>query len=207
MNAAASGWEARRRRVAQEIEDTALVLFAAHGYDAVSVADIARALGISERTFFRYFATKADLLLALPRRLNSAIHDELQRQPRDLPMISAIRNAISHVDKVVTDRQRLLRWTRALMDERASAVIPRIDNAFAYRDFLAGHLGSDPDADLEVAAIAAALSAAQGEAFRKWLEGGARDDLGALGERALRALVDFNALSQRAGDQETLGTA
>jgi AcrR family transcriptional regulator len=45
-------------------------LFVAHGFDETSVDDIAAAAGIGRRTFFRYFATKADVLFAdSPREL------------------------------------------------------------------------------------------------------------------------------------------
>lgn len=43
---------------AQRLQTTALEMFAARGYDAVTVAEIARAAGVSHMTFFRRFPTK-----------------------------------------------------------------------------------------------------------------------------------------------------
>jgi tetracycline repressor-like protein len=43
--------------------DTAISLFLAHGFDRVSVNDIAAAAEVSKPTLFRYFATKEDLVL------------------------------------------------------------------------------------------------------------------------------------------------
>ena len=55
----------RKRQVAREhIEETALRLFVERGFDETTIADIADAAGISTRTFFRYFATKEDVVFA-----------------------------------------------------------------------------------------------------------------------------------------------
>jgi AcrR family transcriptional regulator len=49
---------------AHELAAVAQRLFVADGFEATSIEDVARAAGISRRTFFRYFATKADVLFA-----------------------------------------------------------------------------------------------------------------------------------------------
>ena len=53
----------RRSKLAAEIERVALLLFLEHGFSAVTVDQIADAADIANRTFFRYFASKEDLLL------------------------------------------------------------------------------------------------------------------------------------------------
>lgn len=60
----------RRRSAARpgEIADAALAEFAARGYAAARVADIAAAAGVSKATLFTYFPTKADLLRAVVER-------------------------------------------------------------------------------------------------------------------------------------------
>ncbi|MFD2396631.1 TetR family transcriptional regulator [Prauserella oleivorans] len=47
---------------AHELAEVAQTLFLARGFENVSVDDIAAAAGVSRRTFFRYFGTKADVL-------------------------------------------------------------------------------------------------------------------------------------------------
>src|SRR6478672_5617634 len=42
----------------------AVELFAAHGYEQTTAADIARSVGLTERTFFRHFADKREVLFA-----------------------------------------------------------------------------------------------------------------------------------------------
>ncbi|MGW0995047.1 TetR/AcrR family transcriptional regulator [Streptomyces sp. NPDC002520] len=55
--------ERKKRRMYQEVSDTAVRLFLEKGFDAVSVAEVAAAAGISKPTLFRYFPTKEDLVL------------------------------------------------------------------------------------------------------------------------------------------------
>ncbi|NDZ81284.1 TetR family transcriptional regulator [Streptomyces sp. SID10853] len=59
-----TGLRARKKeRTRDAIGDAAVALFLEHGFDRVSVNDIAAAAGISKPTLFRYFPTKEDLVL------------------------------------------------------------------------------------------------------------------------------------------------
>ncbi len=52
----------RRSTTPHDITDVAIELFAARGFDEVSVDDVAQAAGISRRTLFRYYASKNAIL-------------------------------------------------------------------------------------------------------------------------------------------------
>ncbi|MYV45561.1 TetR/AcrR family transcriptional regulator [Streptomyces sp. SID2888] len=59
-----TGLRARKKaRTHDAIADAAISLFLAHGFDQVSVSDIAAAAEVSKPTLFRYFPTKEDLVL------------------------------------------------------------------------------------------------------------------------------------------------
>src|SRR2546429_6454657 len=53
--------ECKKLRTRQEIADKAMQLFVARGFDHVTVAEVAAAAGVSEKTVFNYFPTKEDL--------------------------------------------------------------------------------------------------------------------------------------------------
>src|SRR3954469_2117860 len=70
--------EATRRLIAE----TARRLFAERGFDAVTVAEVARAADVAEKTVFNYFPTKEDLFYsnmeAFEERLLAAIRERPQ---------------------------------------------------------------------------------------------------------------------------------
>ncbi|MDT0453525.1 TetR/AcrR family transcriptional regulator [Streptomyces hesseae] len=55
--------ERKKQRTRQALSDTAIELFLKHGFDQVSVADVAAAVEVSKPTLFRYFPAKEDLAL------------------------------------------------------------------------------------------------------------------------------------------------
>lgn len=77
------GLRARKKRTAREaIAATARRLFAERGYDAVTVAEIAAAADVSEKTVFNHFATKEDLAFAgREEGLKRLVADIAERPP------------------------------------------------------------------------------------------------------------------------------
>jgi AcrR family transcriptional regulator len=54
--------ELKKQRTREAIAETAFGMFAKRGFDKVTVAEVAEAAGVSEKTVFNYFPTKEDLL-------------------------------------------------------------------------------------------------------------------------------------------------
>jgi mycofactocin system transcriptional regulator len=90
----------------------ALRLFAECGFDNTTIEHIAAEAGVSERTFFRYFTTKASVLWTDFETEVETIRASLTSVPDDLPMMDAIRGAVVaanhyHADDVPEMRMRM----------------------------------------------------------------------------------------------------
>lgn len=94
----------KRRAVQDEVTLAAIELFIANGFDETPVEKIAAAVGMSERTFFRYFSTKDDVLERLSTHWRTHTAQLLAERPADEPTWVAIRRALdAFVESTTTD--------------------------------------------------------------------------------------------------------
>ena len=74
--------ESKKLRVRQEIADEAMRLFVERGFDRVTVAEVAAAAGVSQKTVFNYFPTKEDLFFdEVPAREAALVEAVRSRRP------------------------------------------------------------------------------------------------------------------------------
>ncbi len=81
------------------LADLALDLFSNRGFDAVTVAEIAAAANVSEKTVFNHFATKEDLLLTDRRELWSRLVQDIDDRPSGVPVIEVVRQHVLAIVK------------------------------------------------------------------------------------------------------------
>lgn len=86
--------EAHKRATREELRTAARQLFAAQGYEATTVREIARAAGVTERTFYRYFDGKEALLAEQARSWIDRVEDAIGRRPAEEPPFAAVREAL-----------------------------------------------------------------------------------------------------------------
>jgi AcrR family transcriptional regulator len=101
--------ERTRRAVQSELVDAAQALFAEHGYESVTVEQIAAAAGMSKRSFFRYFASKEALVLGKYDRQGEDFADALRARPEDEAPWAALRRMFDGVVEYISDPDRAAR--------------------------------------------------------------------------------------------------
>jgi AcrR family transcriptional regulator len=99
------GLRARKKRIAREaIAATARRLFAERGFDAVTVAEIAAASDVSEKTVFNHFPTKEDLAFADRERGLVQLVAAIRERPPGTPVIDVFRALTTTVIDVLVAR-------------------------------------------------------------------------------------------------------
>jgi AcrR family transcriptional regulator len=88
------GLRERKRRVTRQlISDAATALFAARGFDAVKVSEVARRVGVSEKTIYNYFPTKESMVLDTADEMVEGLAAALRARARGESITEAVGRA------------------------------------------------------------------------------------------------------------------
>jgi TetR/AcrR family transcriptional regulator, regulator of mycofactocin system len=175
----------------RELELIALRLFTAQGFEATTIEQITTAAGVSERTFFRYFTTKASVLWSEFETEVAAIRTALEDVPDGVPMMDAIRGAVVAANHYRAEDVPELRMRMTLIATEPAlsfgAAEHYADWERAVSEFAARRLGQPADS-LYCLAIGRAVLAACRAAYDRW-SARADDDLPRYLDAVLTALA------------------
>jgi AcrR family transcriptional regulator len=103
--AATEGLRERKKRETREaIARAAWKLFARRGFDAVTVADIARAANVSEKTVFNYFPGKEDLVFGAGMQRTAALIEAVRARPPGASIVEPFRRwPMDYLDRIEHD--------------------------------------------------------------------------------------------------------
>ena len=96
--------ERRKAQTRREIAESALGLFARHGYEAVSVEAIAEEAGVSLRTFYRYFSAKDEVLSPIITDGIDEFAQHITRRPAAENLATAVQLAYQEISPAVEPR-------------------------------------------------------------------------------------------------------
>ncbi len=183
--------ERKKQRTRELLIETANRLFLEHGFDGTTVDQIADAAGVSQRTFFRYFPTKDDVVFSK--------HDERIRRFRALLAsqadghgpAAAVRAALAEFARdYQRQRRELLREWRIVTG--SPLLIARdVEQDLEFEQAIAEALQTgDPDAAAELRAriIAGAIFGAVRATMQEWFSQGCKQDLVELGRDCFQIL-------------------
>jgi AcrR family transcriptional regulator len=99
------------------LEKAALALYRERGFAQTTVAEIAERAGLTERTFFRYFADKREVLFSGADALRQQLVSALDNAPRSLSPIDAVSAAVEAMAGLFEQRRDFARRRQAVIAE------------------------------------------------------------------------------------------
>ncbi|MFE1176349.1 TetR/AcrR family transcriptional regulator [Streptomyces sp. NPDC058773] len=173
--------ERKKQRTRDALIRAALELFTEHGYETTTIDEIAEAVNVSQRTYFRYFANKEDVTFAVQEMVEARLLDELAARPTSEAPLTALRTAVivawddigSAIESVIPVELymrsfRMIESTPALVAahlRRSSELEERIAQLIARRE------GLDVDTDPRPRVLVAAFGGVMRVAGQVWGEG------------------------------------
>lgn len=148
------------------LQQAALELFADNGFDQTTAAQIAARAGVTERTFFRHFPDKREVLFEGQTVLTAALTAAIAGAPSGLAPVAALHHAFSSLTRLFEDnrgfsepRQRIIEATPALQEReiaKHAALITVVAEALRARG--TGTLQADLAAQTGMAVLTHALA-------------------------------------------------
>ena len=180
-----SGAEARRR-----LQQAALELYRERGFDQTTTAEIAARAGVNERTFFRHFPDKREVLFSGEAELRAALEQGVAEAPEGLPVLDVLRHAFRaarHVPEgnrsFAEPRMKVIAATPALRERdlaKGASITESVAEALRKRGV--------PDRLCLLAAQTAWAAFAQ--AYTAWIA----DPSQSLDDHLIQAFADLRAL-------------
>jgi TetR/AcrR family transcriptional regulator, regulator of mycofactocin system len=165
--------ERKKEKTRVALEGAALRLFDERGYDATTVEQIAELADVSTRTFFRYFPTKADVLLSDQAARLAMIRDLLDARPDDEPVAESLRTLMRAIGRdLPTERHLLAAQFRYFADSDDLVAAMRNHHAEIVglvADFVAARLPTPDPVRVRSLAIATAWVATLVDIAAQWL--------------------------------------
>jgi AcrR family transcriptional regulator len=200
--AKSGGLRARKKvKTRLAIEDAAIELFERKGYEATTVEEIAEQADVSPTTFFRYFPTKADVLLSDHGERLPALYRAITSRPAAEDDLVAVRRAIQEEWVAAIDPDRTARKAqivatndllRGMSFKRGHSWLATVSDGLAQRRGL-----DAPNQDCVVAARVAL--AAMADAVDGWIAEGCLSDLSDALDQAFDTLTRLCRIWSRSG--------
>ncbi|HEX3790206.1 MAG TPA: TetR family transcriptional regulator [Pseudonocardiaceae bacterium] len=183
-----SRWKPDARR---RLQDAALALYAERGFADTTAAAVAERAGLTERTFFRYFADKRDVLFGNEDQLREVFVGAVAASPAALTPLAAtaagLRALAVELQPRQDDQLRRARIIAAHPELRERELAKLASWSSALRETL-GERGVGADSAALAGEVALAVFRV---AFRRWTTQGADAELDELVQAALDELVGF----------------
>src|ERR1700727_374545 len=151
MTPPTNGHELRRRSTHEALREAALKSFARKGFANVTVVELAREAGVTERTFFRHFPTKEAVLFQDYETQLEWLAEALAQRPASESLFDAVLASVaSFPHDVEVVRQAAMARSTLISAERIAAHLRVVQSSFAevLTDFIKTRYVGVPNLDL-----------------------------------------------------------
>jgi AcrR family transcriptional regulator len=183
-------WEPNARG---RLEQAALELYSARGFEPTTVAEIAKRAGLTERTFFRHFADKREVLFGGAASLEELLVSTVGSSPDSAAPIDTVAAALEAAATLLQERREYSRQRQAVIAANAELqereLIKLASLAAALADALRRRGVRGPAASLTAEAGIAVFRIA----FERWINETQRRDLSQLIRESLDELKAVTA--------------
>ena len=171
-------WEPGAR---ERLQAAALELFATRGFEQTTAAEIAQSVGLTERTFFRHFSDKREVLFYGQQQFLQAFIDGVDAAPPDASPLEVIASALHAAASFFPDERRpYSRMRQSVIDQN-----PALRERELHK--LAGLATTVADASRAAQSGATVF----GIAFAQWIQEGERRSLSDIASDVLRELLNL----------------
>ncbi len=153
------------------LASAAVELYGEHGFENTTVAAIAERAGLTERTFFRHFADKREVLFSGSAELQSRLVGGVEAAPADRAPMEVIAAALLAVDGFFEDRRDHARRRQAVIDANAELQERELRKMASLAAALAAALRQRGVGELASNLAAEAGMAVFRVAFEAWVKG------------------------------------
>lgn len=183
-----SRWEPDARG---RLERAALDLYQERGFEQTTVTEIAERAGLTERTFFRHFADKREVLFGGQEELLRLYVAAIETAPESAAPLEAVLAALEAAVPLFRERRALVRQRQAVIDAtpglREREMLKRASLARGMTEALTSRGLPEPEARL-AAELGALIF---GAAFAAWAAAPEELELASLIRRAYGTLKDM----------------
>jgi AcrR family transcriptional regulator len=188
-------WEPGAR---ERLQAAALELFATRGFEQTTAAEIAQSVGLTERTFFRHFSDKREVLFYGQDQFLQAFIDGANAAPPDASPLEVIASALHGAATFFPDDRRPYARTRQSVIDKNPALQEREQHKLAglattVAEALRARGTGEPAATLAAQSGATVF----GIAFAQWIQDGETRSLADIASGVLHELVSLTGTATR----------
>jgi AcrR family transcriptional regulator len=179
----------------ERLQAAALELFADRGFEQTTAADIARSVGLTERTFFRHFTDKREVLFYGQQQYLQSFLDGVAAAPPGASPLEIVACALRSAAALFPDERRSYARLRQSVIEKNPALQERESHkragvAMTVAEALRARGVEEPAATLAAESGATVF----GIAFSQWISEGEQRSLVDIAADVLRGLQNLSAV-------------